>query len=437
MDPVAIDWDVSGRLWVVEMADYPLGMDGRLKPGGRIRVIEDTKGDGHYDKSTLFAEGINFPTGLITWRGGVIVTAAPDILFLQDTDGDGKADVRRLLFTGFPEGNQQLRVNALRWGLDNWIYCASGAHHGGYGTGTRITSKLTGETVALGSRDCRIQPDLGLIDPESGPTQFGRNRDDWGRWFGTQNSWPLWHYVMSDRYLRRNPYIAAPSPVNQVVTPKNPEVFPASKQEKRYHSFTEAGHFTSGCAGMIYRDDLLFPRGEIHAFTCEPFHNLVQHNVLTEDGVSFASHRAPIEKPDFFASEDRWCRPVMTRTGPDGALWVVDMYRYMIEHPDWLPPRARRNSCPTTARATTRGASTALCHPAATRASPCASTSSTPRNSSPRSTRRTSGSATRRSNSCFGAPTKTPYHTWKNSHARAAIPSPDCTRFARSTASMP
>jgi putative membrane-bound dehydrogenase-like protein len=346
IDPVAIDWDVSGRMWVVEMADYPLGMDGKLKPGGRIRVLEDSDGDGRYDKSTLFAEGINFPTGLITWRDGVIVTAAPDILFLQDTDGDGKADVRRVLYSGFPEGNQQLRVNSLRWGLDNWIYCASGAHHGGYGTGTKIKSALTGEAVALGSRDCRIRPDSGLIDPESGPTQFGRNRDDWGRWFGTQNSWPLWHYVLPDHYLRRNPHIAAPAALQQIVTPKNPEVFPASKQEKRYHSFTEAGRFTSGCAGMIYRDDLLFPRGEIHAFTCEPFHNLVQHNVLTDDGVSFAAHRAPGEKIDFFASEDRWCRPVMTRTGPDGALWVVDMYRYMIEHPDWLPAEGKADLLP-------------------------------------------------------------------------------------------
>src|SRR5882724_10106804 len=90
LDPVAFDWDERGRLWVVEMADYPLGMDGNGKPGGRVRVLEDTDGDGHYDKSTLFADGLNFPNGILTWRDGAIITSAPNVLFLQDTDGDGK-----------------------------------------------------------------------------------------------------------------------------------------------------------------------------------------------------------------------------------------------------------------------------------------------------------------------------------------------------------
>ena len=185
----------------------------------------------------------------------------------------------------------------------------------------------------------------------SGPSQFGRNRDDWGRWFGTQNSRPLWHYVLDDRYLRRNPHYAAPDPTRQIVVPLNPKVWPVSAPEKRFHSFENAGHFTSACAGMIYRDELLFgpagAGGESHAFTCEPFHNLVQRNVIVPDGVSFAARRAPgEEQADFFASEDRWCRPVMTRTGPDGALWVVDMYRAMIEHPDWLPKEGREELLP-------------------------------------------------------------------------------------------
>ena len=343
LDPVAFDWDERGRLWVVEMADYPLGMDGKGKPGGRVRILEDTDGDGRYDKATLFAEGLNFPTGIITWRDGAIVTAAPEILFLKDSNGDGKADVREPLFQGFSEGNQQLRVNGLRWGLDNWIYCAAGSHHAGYAAATKLKSVRTGAEFQVGSRDFRLRPDTGELDAQSGPSQFGRNRDDWGRWFGTQNIRPLWHFVLTDHYLRRNPHVAAPNPTRMVVVPLSPKVWPASPQEKRFHSFNEAGHFTSACAGMIYRDELLFARNaESHAFTCEPFHNLVQHNVLTDDGVSFAAHRAPGEATrDFFASEDRWCRPVMTRTGPDGALWVADMYRYMIEHPQWLPQNGK------------------------------------------------------------------------------------------------
>lgn len=349
LDPVAIDWAPDGRLWVVEMADYPLGMDGQGRAGGRVRVLEDTNGDGRYDKAAIFADGLSFPTGLLTWRDGVLVTAAPDIIFLRDTNGDGRADVREVLVSGLTTGNQQLRANGLRWGLDGWVYCAAGGHYLGYGAGTKLKTKR-GETL-VGSRDFRFRPDTGEIEPVSGPSQFGRNRDDWGRWFGTQNSRPLWHYVLEDRYLRRNPHYAAPDPTRQIVVPLNPKVWPVSAPEKRFHSFENAGHFTSACAGMIYRDELLFGPagggGESHAFTCEPFHNLVQRNVIVPDGVSFAARRAPgEEQADFFASEDRWCRPVMTRTGPDGALWVVDMYRAMIEHPDWLPKEGREELLP-------------------------------------------------------------------------------------------
>jgi putative membrane-bound dehydrogenase-like protein len=348
LDPVAIDWAPDGKLWVVEMADYPNGMDGRGAPGGRVRVLTDTNGDGKYDRATLFAEGLNFPNGLLVWRDGVIVTAAPEIVYLEDTDGDGRADVRETLYAGFQEGNQQLRVNGLRWGLDNWIYCASGGHYGKYGAGTKIKSTRSGQAVEVGSRDFRIRPDTGEIDPQSGPSQFGRNRDVWGNWFGVQNSYPLWHYVLEDHYIRRNPHFAPPEARKIFLNAPNPPVYAAGKLEKRYHSFEQSGRFTSACSANIYTDELLFPAGEReHAFTCEPFHNLVQHSILTPEGVSFSAERANdgIDS-DFFASEDRWCRPVMVRTGPDGALWIVDMYRYMIEHPHWLPDAGKEELRP-------------------------------------------------------------------------------------------
>jgi putative membrane-bound dehydrogenase-like protein len=347
VDPVAIDWDAEGRLWVVEMADYPEGMDGQGKPGGRVRVLSDRDGDGRYESSLLFAEGLSYPNGLLTWRDGVVVTAAPDILFLRDRDGDGRADERRVLLSGLSEGNQQLRANGLRWGGDGRVYCAAGGHHGGHAADTVLQG--FGESVKLGSRDFSFHPDRGGIRAESGPSQFGRERDDEGNWFGTQNSRALWHYVLPDPALRRNPQVAAPDPTNLLVRPLNAPVFPVSRPEQRFHSFENAGHFTSACSGMIYRDELLFPRQENqrHAFTCEPFHNLVQHNVLTESGFSFTAQRTDDGAPhDFFASTDQWCRPVMVRTGPDGALWVVDMYRCIIEHPAWLPDAARRDLMP-------------------------------------------------------------------------------------------
>ncbi len=347
LDPVAFDWDARGRLWVVEMADYPLGLDNEGASGGRIRVLEDRDGDGIYDHSTLFADGLNFPNGLITWRDGVIVTAAPDILYLEDSDNDSKADKQEVLFTGLTEGNQQLRANGLRWGLDNWLYVAAGGHHGRHGADTKLRSARTGRETLVGSRDFRIRPDTGEVEPQSGPTQFGRERDDWGHWFGTQNSHPLWHYVLPDHYLSRNPHLTAGDGRVQLPGGSNPPVYPAKPPEKRYHSFQQSGRYTSACSGMIYRDNLLFPAGQTIAFICEPFHNLVQALELQPDGVSFSATRLGGEnEPDFFASTDRWCRPVMTRTGPDGALWVADMYRYMIEHPQFLPPEGRDELLP-------------------------------------------------------------------------------------------
>ncbi len=340
LDPVAFDWDEKGRLWVIEMADYPLGMDGNGKAGGRVVMLEDSNADGRYDKRTVIVSDLSYPTGILTWRDGVIVTAAPDI-FLIKPNGE-----KKLLFTGFSTGNQQLRVNSLRWGMDGWVYCAAGAHHGGYNKGTQIESKLTGEKIDLGSRDFRFKPDTGEFDPQTGPSQFGRAKDDWGHWFGVQNSFPLWHYVLQDHYLRRNPHVIPPDPIHQLF-PRNPPVYPASSMEKRFHSFDQAGRFTSACGIEVYRDQVLFNDGKTHAFTCEPFHNVVQHHLLEDDGVTFKAVRDPAEsKMDFLASEDRWCRPVMVRTGPDGALWVADMYRYMIEHPQWLPQNGKEELLP-------------------------------------------------------------------------------------------
>lgn len=350
LDPVAFDWDTRGRLWVVEMADYPLGLGDNGAAGGRVRMLEDRDRNGSYEHSQIFAEGLNFPNGIITWRDGIIVTAAPDVIFLRDTDGDGKADDREVLLTGLTEGNQQLRANGLRWGLDNWIYVAAGGHHGKYGVDTAVRSSRAGTEVKIGSRDFRFRPDTGEVQPQSGPTQFGRNRDDWGNWFGTQNSRPLWHYVLPDHYLSRNPHFAPPEGRVLIPPMPSPLVYPAKPPQKRFHGFEQSGHFTSACSGMIYRDERLFPTSQgmgsgwdkLDAFTCEPFHNLVQHIGVTREGPSYSGGRVGAEgEPDFLAGTDRWFRPVMARTGPDGGLWIADMYRYMIEHPQWLPEEGK------------------------------------------------------------------------------------------------
>src|SRR5690242_9349231 len=130
VDPVALTWDDEGRTYVVEMRDYPYGFGPERKPGGTIRLLEDTDHDGKIDRSTLFAEGLSFPTSVAPWNGGILVTAPPDILFLKDTDGDGKADIRQVVLTGFILGVTDSNVNGLRWGLDNRVHGVNGGNGG-------------------------------------------------------------------------------------------------------------------------------------------------------------------------------------------------------------------------------------------------------------------------------------------------------------------
>jgi putative membrane-bound dehydrogenase-like protein len=340
--PVAIDFGPDGRLWVVEMNDYPLGLDGRYKPGGRVKYLEDANGDGSYDKATTLADDLPFPTGVMAWRGGALVCAAPDILYIEDTKRDGKADVRQVLFTGFATENYQARVNGLSYGLDNWVYGANGLLGG-----TISSRKQPGApAVSIGGRDFRMNPDTGAFEAVAGLTQQGRVRDDAGNWFGNDSGHLLWHYPLPDYYVRRNPHLAGPSPRVHVPTgdPDPNRLFPISRILSRFNDPHEAGRVTSACGAGLYRDELLGREFKGDAFTCEPVHNLVTRRKLEGRGTTFAGRRAADEQAsEFLAATDNWFRPVQVRTGPDGALWVVDMYRFVVEHPRWIPPERLAN----------------------------------------------------------------------------------------------
>jgi len=339
-------------------------MSARRPERGSIRVLTDSDGDGEYDESSLFLEGLSHPTGIRCWRGGVIVTAAPDIFFAQDTDGDGRPDIRQTLYTGFSEGNQQHRVNGLEWGLDNWLHVANGDSGGSIKVISKVEMPqapakpatnvrpvlnvtpdvLNGKVVSISGRDLRIRPSLGAIETESGQAQFGRCRDDWGNWFGCNNSNPMWHYVLSERYVSRNPHVPVGDLRHNVFEiPGASPVYPRSRTLARFNDFARTNRFTSACSTTIYRDTVLGQEFYGNSFTCEPVHNLVSRRVVEPDGITFKAHRANHEKEsEFLASTDNWFRPVFVRTGPDGALWIADMYRFVIEHPKWIPAEHQR-----------------------------------------------------------------------------------------------
>jgi putative membrane-bound dehydrogenase-like protein len=338
--PIAFDWGADGKLWIVEMGDYPLGLDGKGKPGGIVRFLEDTKGDGHYDKSTVFLEGLPFPTGLIPWRKGVIVCDPPEIFYAEDTDGDGRADKHVTLFTGFGEGNQQHRANGFDYGLDNWLYGANG------NSGGTIRSATTGRSVNINGRDFRFRPYDGGFEPQNGQAQYGRHRDDWGNWFGIENASAAWHYFPPENYLARNPYLAVRR--TRQIMPRyedNTRVFATSRMTQRFNDPSSgANHLTSANSVMPYRDDLFGPEFATSYFVSEPVHNLIHREIMEPDGVTFSSHRAPDEQTnEFLSSSDNWFRPTMTKTGPDGALYVADIYRQVIEHPEWIPMDAQQS----------------------------------------------------------------------------------------------
>ena len=329
-DPVSFEFGADGKLWVVEMGDYPRG-DG--DSGGSVKYLEDTNRDGVFDKSTTFVDGLSFPTGVFPWRKGALISCAPEIFYAEDTDGDGAADVRKVLFSGFSESNPQHRINGFAYGLDNWVYLGSGS------PSANITSAITGKVVNMAGRDIRIQPDEGVLETEAGRTQYGRCRDAWGHWFGSENSEPIYHFVISDRYLRRNKYFPSPDPKVELLHPSPaPPVYPSSRLVDRFNDMWAANRFTSACSPAVFRDVTLGDDMAGSALVCEPVHNLVHRTLLRDDGVTFRGERHHGEQQsEFLTSTDVWSRPVKVATGPDGALWIADMYRHVIEHPQWIP----------------------------------------------------------------------------------------------------
>jgi len=336
IDPVAIRFDEDGRMWVVEMRDYPTGAAGGNPAASRISVLEDRDGNGFFESSTVFADGLAFATGLQPWRGGVFVTMAGQLAYMKDTNGDGRADLVETWYTGFAEENTQLRANDPRLALDNHIYVANGLRGGKV-----VDARHPGANpVDISGMDFRFAPLTGKCEAVSGVGQFGMTFDDYSNRFVCTNRNPAIHVVLENRYLKKNPLIAVVAVTHDVAAPaERSRIFPIARSWTT--SNLHAGQFTAACGVEIYRGDALPKEYYGNIFTCEPTAHLVHREIMKPKGVTFESMPAEAGR-EFLASRDPWFSPVNLEIGPDGALYVVDMYRAVIEHPAWMPSELQK-----------------------------------------------------------------------------------------------
>ena len=351
--PVAMSFDADGRLYVAEMRDYPESPEAQL---GRIRLLEDTDGDGRFDKSSVFVEGLSWPTSVVCYDGGVFIAAAPDILFCKDTNADGRADVRDVVFTGFGRSNVQGLLNSLTWGLDNRIHGATSSA----GAQVRPGDAPHAAQLVLSGRDFSFDLRSLKLQSESGGGQHGLTFDDWGRKFVCSNSDHIQAVMCEDRYLARNPRAEAPSPrVSIAEDGPQAEVFRTSPIEAWRILRTRlrvagavpgpiegggrpAGYFTGATGITIYRGDAWPEKYRGQAFVGDVGSNLVHRKRISRAGVGFTARRID-ESSEFLTSSDIWFRPVGFANAPDGTLYVMDMCRETIEHPASLPPQIKKH----------------------------------------------------------------------------------------------
>lgn len=348
-DPVAMEVDEDGNMYVVEMHGYPLDVSG----SGKVKLLKDTNNDGFPDRSIVFADKLKLPTGIMRWKKGFIVTDAPDVLYLEDTNNDGKADIRKKLLTGFALSNPQHNLNTPRFELDNWIYLGhEGAvtpfvykkEFGDKGTPIVFPDNPAAPQLDANAngRAVRFKPDRYELEELSGRTQYGHTTDAWGHRLYTSNANHLYHEVLANQYLKNNPALLVPNATQNISDHgEAAEIYPIT-ENPNHQLLTDVGVITSSCGVTWYLGGAFGEKFKNVTFIAEPVHNLVHADIIKDAGVSFVASRLN-EKSEFLASKDAWFRPVNFYVGPDGALYVIDYYRQIVEHPEWMSDEINRS----------------------------------------------------------------------------------------------
>ena len=355
-DPVAMEFDENGNCYVALMPDAPY----TPKPGeekGEIRVLLDMDGDGVIDSSIVFADRLSEATSLLPWKGGLLVTAAPDILYLKDTNGDFKADIREKLFTGFFKNNYETQISNLQFSVDNWIY----ANNRGQDGDITYVPKPGDSSLNVKGGDFRFRLDRDQFENETGPGQFGQDIDFYGNRFITENSIPIQQMLIGWRYTHRHPYLPSTRSIKNISNHSDTmyqvsetPYWRAERTNKRNQEFGEKklnrveyerGKFTGCSGGTFYIGDKM-PDLYGNFFIGEVAGNLVHRDILEDakDSNYFIAKRAPTEQDsEFIYSKDTWFRPVNFTTGPDGYFYMLDFYRQHIETPVSIPDELQKD----------------------------------------------------------------------------------------------